>query len=65
MFLHGLGTAPDLVRAHMWENTSALIGNKQAIKYRASISGRLNLEELDAAQKMAKDCLATKFTGCE
>lgn len=52
-------SAPDLVAAHKWFNLAAMHGNKQASVLRVEIAAELSESEIAAAQRAARDWLAT------
>ena len=65
MYAKGLGIQPDLIKAHMWFNLAASKGVSDGKKSRDIIAQQLTSEELAAAQKLARDCLARNFKGCD
>ena len=52
--------APDLVSAHKWFNLAAMHGNKQASALRLEIAAELSEGEIAAAQRAARDWLASQ-----
>ena len=53
-------SAPDLVSAHKWFNLAAMHGNKQASALRTEIAAELSENEIAAAQRAARDWLASR-----
>jgi hypothetical protein len=53
-------TAPDLISAHKWFNLAAMHGNKQASALRVEIAAELSERDIAAAQRAARDWLATR-----
>ena len=54
------GTAnADLVSAHKWFNLAALHGNRQASLLRGEIAAEMSESDIAAAQRAARDWLAT------
>ncbi len=51
--------AGDLVSAHKWFNLAAMHGNKQAGVLRGEIAAELSESEIAAAQRAARDWVAT------
>jgi uncharacterized protein len=51
--------APDLVSAHKWFNLAAMHGNEQASLLRVEIAAELSESEIAAAQRAARDWLAS------
>jgi len=52
--------AADLVSAHKWFNLAAMHGNKQASVLRGEIAAELSKSEIAAAQRAARDWLASQ-----
>ena len=50
---------PDLVAAHKWFNLAAMRGNKEAARLRREIAAEMSPAEIAAAQRAARDWLAT------
>ena len=62
----GKGVLQDYVKAHMWFNLSAINNNQDAVKARDDLAELfLTKEQLAEAQKLARDCLARNFKGCD
>jgi uncharacterized protein len=53
-------SAPDLVSAHKWFNLAAMHGNKQASALRSEIAAELSEGEIAAAQRAARDWMASQ-----
>lgn len=51
--------APDLVAAHKWFNLAAMRGSKEAARLRREIAAEMSPAEIAAAQRAARDWLAT------
>jgi len=65
--MYGLGTGviQDNVYAHMWFNIAAISGkSKTASKNRDIIVKRMNSNQIETAQKLARECVRKKFKGC-
>jgi hypothetical protein len=65
--MYGLGTGviQDNVRAHMWFNIAAISGkSKNASKNRDIIAKRMNSNQIETAQKLARECVRKKYKGC-
>ena len=65
IYKSGQGVPQDNVRAHLWFNLSAVSGYALAIKLRDEVAAKMTNTEIAEAQKMAKDCQANKFIGCD
>ena len=60
----GQGVIQDDVLAHMWANLGAALGDDDALKNRDAIAERLTPEQLAAAQRLARECVARSYKGC-
>ena len=54
------GDRIDLVSAHQWFNLAALAGSEEAQYCRADIAGQMTRSEIAAAQRNARNWLATR-----
>jgi TPR repeat protein len=52
--------ASDLISAHKWFNLAAMHGNQQAGMLRAEIAAELSESEIAAAQRAARDWIASQ-----
>ena len=64
MYAKGLGVAQDFVSAHKWFNLAAITGTKDAVKNRDAIEIIMSKQQIEEAQKLARECLARKYKGC-
>lgn len=65
MYGKGQGVVQNYARAHMWFNLGAVGGYVDAVKGRDLIAERMTNQQIAEAQKMARDCQAKQFKGCE
>jgi len=65
MYRDGKGVIQDYVRAHMWFNVSAVSGDADAFENRDIVAKRMAAQQVAEAQKMARECQANKFKGCD
>lgn len=65
MFSTGLGVPVNDVRAHMWFNLAAVQGHAGAAKAREAANSEMTPQQRGEAQKLAKECLARNFKGCD
>ena len=61
----GLGVLEDAVRAHMWFNLAAVSGNESAQKNRDLAASTMTPQQIGEAQKLARECQARQFKGCD
>ena len=65
MYDNGQGVPQDYVRAHMWFNIAAISGESEnASKYRDILAKRMNSNQIETAQKLARECVAKNYKGC-
>jgi TPR repeat protein len=64
LYAQGYGVEQDYVRAHMWFNISAAMGNVLAATNRDSLWSRMTPEQVRQAEKLATSCVKKRFKGC-
>jgi TPR repeat protein len=64
-YAEGLAILHSKVKAHMWLNHSAANGEEAAANSRAELEKLMTTRQIIEAQKLAKDCLANGFKGCD
>ena len=65
MYDNGLGVVQNYVKAHSWFNLSEASGVAMAIKIRDGLAKRMTPLQIADAQKLAQDCQARQFNGCD
>ena len=55
----------DDVRAHMWFNLAAAKGNAGSVKNRDQATKMMTPLQIAEAQKLARECQARNFKGCD
>ena len=65
MYANGQGVVQNYVKAHSWYNLSAVSGNAMAIENRDSVAKQMTPQQIGDAQKLARDCQARQFKGCD
>ena len=55
----------DHVRAHMWFNLAAAKGDADAVKNRDQATKMMTPLQIAEAQKLARECQARNFKGCD
>jgi TPR repeat protein len=65
MYDNGTGVLQDYVRAHMWFNIAAISGESEvASENRDIVAKRMNSNQIETAQKLARNCFLKKYKGC-
>ena len=59
LYATGKEIAADLVVAHKWFNLAALRGNKEALQHRIEVAREMSAEQIDEAQRAAREWLTT------
>jgi TPR repeat protein len=65
MYHSGQGVLQDYTKAHSLYNLAATKGNATAVKNRDSVAALMTPQQIADAQKLARDCLARNFKGCD
>jgi hypothetical protein len=65
MYGTGQGVPQDHVRAHMWINLASMNGETNAVKARDLLTNEMTPQQIAEAQKMARNCQAKNFKGCD
>ena len=72
MYLNGQGVAEDVVRAYMWSDLAAasgketmMLSREELAQMHEKLATRMNPQQVAEAQKLAQDCRANNFKGCD
>lgn len=65
MYGTGRGVLQDFIKAHSWYNLSAASGNATALENRNTVVNQMTPQQIADAQKLARDCQARQFKGCD
>ena len=65
MYSNGQGIIQDFVRAHMWYNIAAVDGDKDSVKNRDIVARKMTAQQIEQAQRMARECMASNFKKCD
>lgn len=65
MYAKGQGVAQNYVRAHLWFSLSSFSGNANAVSSRQLAARRMTPQQLEQAQKIARECQQRKFKDCD
>ena len=65
MYANGRGVLQDYTKAHALYNLAATKGDAMAVKNRDIVAKRMTPQQIADAQKLARDCLARNFKGCD
>jgi len=61
----GEGVKVDMIRAHMWYNIAAIGGNSLSLEMRNTIASKMTPQQIEQAQRMARECMASNFKKCD
>jgi TPR repeat protein len=65
MYSNGQGIIQNYVRAHMWYNIAAANGVKLSAENRGIVASKMTPQQVEQAQRMARECMASNFTKCD
>ncbi len=65
MHANGQGVVQNYVKAHSWFNLGAVNGAANAATNRDIVAKRMTPQQIADAQKLAQECQARYFTGCD
>ena len=60
LYSTGQGGVVDYVEAHKWFNLAALMGSEPAKHYRREVSEEMDIDQIAAAQRAAREWLSTR-----
>ena len=64
MYETGEGVIQDSVYAYMWFSIAASSGLKEASGNRDTVAKRMNSNQIEKAQRLARECVRKKYKGC-
>ena len=64
MYFYGDGVIQDNIYAHMWGNIATSNGNGNGAKLTDIAASKMTYDDISAAQKLARECLAKNYKGC-
>ena len=65
MYASGNGAAQNYIQAHVWFNLAAAQGDKEAVEGRDRVAKQMTPQQITQAQKLATECLARNYKGCD
>ena len=65
MYHNGKGVLQDYVLAHMWFNIAAVGGDGGIVKGRDALARKMTAQQIEQAQRMARECMSSKFLKCD
>ena len=64
MYYYGKGVIKEIVHGYMWMSIAASSGYKGAVKPRDILEKEMTPNQLEKAQKLARECVRKKYKGC-
>jgi hypothetical protein len=49
----------------MWSNIAAVSGDKDRVTNRDLAASKMTAQQIEQAQRMARECMASNFTKCD
>jgi TPR repeat protein len=65
MYGLGKGVLQDNIRAHMWLNIAAVGGDKNSLNNREILARKMTAQQIEQAQRMARECMNSNFKKCD
>ena len=65
MYGNGQGVKQDHMRAHMWFIIAAVGGDKVSVKNRDIAASKMTAQQIEQAQRIARECMNSNFTKCD
>ena len=65
LYFEGQGVARDYVRSHMWSSIAADGGDKDSVKNRNIAASKMTAQQIEQAQRMARECMSSNFAKCD
>jgi uncharacterized protein len=65
MYDLGEGVAQNNIRACIWKSLAAAKSEIDAAQQRDDLASRMTKDQLEKAQKMARDCKARNYKSCD
>jgi TPR repeat protein len=62
LYFKGSGVERNLTLAYMWSSISVMNGNEGCSENRDAYSQLMTQQQIDEAQRMAEECVASKYT---
>jgi TPR repeat protein len=64
LYANGQGVLQDHTRAYMWFNIAAVSGDADSIKNREVVSSKMTPQQIEQAQRTARECLSSNYKNC-
>ena len=65
LYFEGQGVLQDYTRAHMWFNIAAANDGENSEKNRDIVASKMTAQQIEQAQRMARECMSSNFTKCD
>jgi TPR repeat protein len=65
MYVEGHGVLQDNIKAHTWFNIAASNESKNSATNRDAVASKMSPQQIEQAQRMARECMASNFTKCD
>lgn len=62
--INGIGTAKDIIYAHMWINIARTNGDEESKQLALSLEREMTPSQIEKAQILARECVAKDYKGC-
>ena len=65
MYANGRGVLQDYTKAHMWFNIASINGDREITEMRDTMASLMSPQQIEQAQRMARECMESNFTKCD
>ncbi len=65
MYAEGKGVLQDNIKSHMWFNVAAANDGENSVKNRDIVATKMTAQQIEQAQRMARDCMSSNFAKCD
>jgi TPR repeat protein len=65
LYFEGQGVLQDYTRAHMWFNIAAIAGDKDSVTNRDLAASKMTAQQIEQAQRMARECMSSNYAKCD
>lgn len=65
MYANGQGVSTDNLKAYRWFLLAAIKGANEAIKNRDTVAKKMTPQQIEQAQNVARECMASNYKKCD
>jgi TPR repeat protein len=65
IYEEGVGVPTDYLKSHMWFSLATRAGNEASAKSTDIVASKMTSQQIEQAQRMARECIASNFKRCD